>query len=84
MCWLGTNDKRTACHNIPTEATYRADPACAQRLPQDGKLSQEEFVSWIADPKTSFADEQVLTRDANSGVQGGPGGPPGPLGLSIL
>ena len=29
---------------------------------QDGKLSKEEFVSWVTDPSTSLADEKLLTK----------------------
>eukprot|EP01051_Picozoa_sp_SAG22_P022640 SAG22_NODE_5500_length_1003_cov_1.688053_2_plen_79_part_00 len=29
---------------------------------QDGKLSREEFVSWITDPATSLADEKLMTK----------------------
>lgn len=29
---------------------------------KDGKLSKEEFMAWVADPKTSIPDEKILTR----------------------
>ncbi len=29
---------------------------------KDGKLSREEFMTWVADPNTAIGDEKILTK----------------------
>ena len=52
-------EQERECATTITEFTAAIMAADSNK---DGKLSREEFMAWVTDPKTAIGDERILTK----------------------